>query len=55
MTVIIARLIIEDTCNPSDQKAREYVEEILNEAFGKEEMKEHPRVKLVLMEIKHTS
>lgn len=47
---IEAKLIIDDTCN---QDVIEYVEEILSEAFGKEEMKEYPRVKLILMDIRY--
>ena len=53
MRVIEVKLILEDTCNPSDQDARQFVTEILNEAFGKEQCKEYPRVKLILMEVKH--
>lgn len=48
---IIADLMIEDTCNPCNDEALEHVREILSEAFGKEEMKEHPRCKLLLMKV----
>lgn len=51
--IIEAKLIIDDTCNPCNDEAIKYVEEILSEAFGKEERKENPRVKLILMDIKH--
>jgi len=53
MSLIEVKLIVEDACNPSNQDAVNYVIEILNEAFGKEAMKEHPRCKLILMEAKH--
>lgn len=51
MRIINAKLIIEDTCNPSDDEAIKYVVEILNEIFGKEEQQEYPRCKLILMEV----
>lgn len=51
--IIEAKLIIDDICNPCDSEAIKFIEEILNEAFGKEERKEHPRVRLILMDIKH--
>lgn len=53
MKTIVAELLLEDTCNPTNQEALEYVKEILSEAFGKEEMQEHPRVKLILMQVTH--
>lgn len=53
--IIEAKLIIDDVCNPCNDEAIKYVEEILYEAFGEEEMKEHPRVKLILMDIKHVT
>ena len=53
MTIIKVKLFVEDTCNPSNQSALEYVNEIISEAFGKEEMKEQPRCKLILIESKH--
>jgi hypothetical protein len=53
MRIIEVKLIIEDTCNPCNQEAIQFVTEILNEAFGKEQYKEYPRVKLILMEVKH--
>ena len=53
MRTILVRLIIEDTCNPSDDEAIRYVEEMICEIFGKEERKEHPRCKLGFIEIKH--
>lgn len=53
MPLIEVKLYLDDTCNPSNQEAVDYVKEMLSEVFGKEEMQEHPRVKLVLMEVQH--
>ncbi len=53
MKIIEVKLYIEDVNNLSDQDAIKDVEEIICEAFGKEGRKEHPRSKLVLMEVKH--
>lgn len=55
MRIILAKLLIEDTCNPSDDEAVKYVEEMISEIFGKEEGQEHPRCKLILMDIKHSA
>jgi len=52
MQIIEVKLIVEDACNPSNQEAVQYVTEMLGEVFGKEERQEHPRVKLILMEVK---
>lgn len=49
---IIAKLIIDDVCGPSNQEQVQYVIEMLSEVFGKEETQEHPRVKLIFMEVK---
>ena len=53
MTIIEARLIIEDVMNPSDDSARQFVTEMICEVFGKEERKDNPRCKLILLEVKH--
>jgi hypothetical protein len=53
MKVIKVKLLLEDSCNPSYDEAVKYVTEILNEAFGKEARQEFPRVKLILIEVKH--
>jgi len=53
MKIIEVKLFVEDFNNLSDGDAIKTVEEIICEAFGKEEMKEHPRSKLILMEVKH--
>lgn len=54
MKCIFVKLLVEDVMNPSDSEAREFVTEIINEAFGKEATKEHPRVKLVLAEVSYS-
>ena len=51
MRVIKVRLLVEDVMNPSDDEAIEYMKEIISEAFGKEERKDHPRCKLILFDI----
>jgi len=53
MQIIKVKLIVEDICNPSDGEAIQYAKEMINEIFGKEERQEYPRLKLILMEIKH--
>ena len=53
MEIMMVKLIVQDVMNASDDDARRLVTEILNEAFGKEEMKENPRVKLLLMQVEH--
>jgi hypothetical protein len=53
MTVIQVRLLVEDVMNPSNDDARQYAIEMISEIFGKEERKEYPRLKLILIEVKH--
>lgn len=53
MHVIEVKLILEDTCNPSNEDALRYVIEMINEVFGKEATREFPRVRLILIEAKH--
>jgi len=53
MRIIEVRLIIEDVNNLSNDEAIRTVSEMISEVFGKEEMQEHPRCKLILMEVKH--
>lgn len=53
MKIINVRLIVEDVMNPSDDDARFYAIEMINEMFGKESQKEYPRLKLILLEVKH--
>jgi hypothetical protein len=53
MKVITVKLIVEDACNPSNDEALRHVTELICEAFGKEERQEHPRCKLILMDVKH--
>lgn len=50
MKVIIVKLLVEDTCNPSDQEAIKYLENIISEVFDREATYKHPRCKLILME-----
>lgn len=54
MRFITVRLVIDDVNNLSDAKAIEDVSQLISEVFSKEERQEHPRCKLVLMEVKHT-
>lgn len=53
VVIIEAKLILEDACNGCNQDAVNAVTEIINEAFGKEAYKEYPRIKLILMEVRH--
>jgi len=51
MEIIVAKLYVEDVMNPSNQEAVDYVTELISEAFGREERKEYPRIKLILLEV----
>lgn len=53
MRIIEVKLIVEDSMNPCVQEAVEYAREMICEIFGKEESREYPRLKLILLEIKH--
>jgi len=53
MQIIYVKLIVEDVMNPCDGEAVEYAKEMICEIFGKEECKEYPRLKLMLLEVKH--
>jgi hypothetical protein len=53
MKIIKIKLIVEDTCNPSNQDAISYVNDLICEAISREERQKHPRIKLILIESKH--